>query len=82
MEKHIISCSCTSDEHSVVFKFDEEDLYVVTFLQTGTFWDRIVIGIKYILGFKSRYGEFSETILNKKEAEKLKKLIDQYLLTT
>lgn len=43
---------------------------------TNTFWQRVKYGIKYIFGYKCRYGAFDEFIFNPEDAPKLQKLVD------
>lgn len=71
MKKIYIECSCHSSEHLLQFaKFeDEPEVYVIVFLSNYNFFERLWKGIKYIFGYKCRYGHFGETILNK-EAQK------------
>lgn len=81
MNKIVISCSCNANEHNLIFSVDEEEkeLYINTFLENGTFFERVCKGLKYIFGYKGRYGDFSETILTEVEAKELKKIIEDFL---
>ena len=68
MKKYdIILCECNCDEHQIIFKYDDdkdwENIYISYHLQSNHFWERLKSGIKHIFGYKSRYGNFGELIL-------------------
>ena len=50
--------------------------YAHVYLAKGTFWERIVYGVKYIFGHQSRYGAFDEFIFNPEDAPRLQELVD------
>ena len=52
---------------------DEEDkmIYCSIHLVTLPFWQRLLGAIKYVFGYKCKYGNFEEIILNHKHADKL-----------
>lgn len=71
-----IICECSSLEHFMRISYEpdfDECVYVTIHLSSLSFWQRLKLGIRYILGYKSRYGNFEEIVLSK---EKLKKVID------
>jgi len=73
------------DENGEYVK-DEDDKYIITkkypmcyahvHLQTGTFFERLKYGIKYIFGYKCIYGAFDEFIFNPEDAPKLQNLVN------
>lgn len=70
-------CECGSLEHFLVFSYepDHDDyVYVSIHLSELPFWKRLKLGILYILGHKSKYGNFEEVVLSK---QKLKDMIDK-----
>lgn len=73
MEEEIMLYACNSTEHQFVFLKDSDKkcIYVHTFLNNGSFWSRLKAGLKYIFGYKCRYGHFDEFILSEKHSEKL-----------
>ena len=79
MEKVVIDCACGSNEHILIFsKNDEEDyrcVYLSYHLQNDYWYKRIWKGIKYIFGFKSKYGNFGETIIDKTNVDKLSEIV-------
>lgn len=73
----ILLCSCYSSEHQIIVHLDEgEDLYppevyLHIHLVRRSFWYRLKYGIKYIFGYKSRYGAWDEFILDKTHVKSL-----------
>jgi hypothetical protein len=51
-------------------------VYIHTHLNKNTFWKRLIYGIKYIFGYKCRYGAFDEFIVNPKDADKIQEIVD------
>lgn len=67
METKVIFCACHNKEHQLVFEKNEEDglVYAEMHLTKLRFWKRMVLGVKYIFGYQSRYGAFDEIIFDK-----------------
>ena len=57
-------------------------VYVHTHLNKLPFWSRVKYGIKYIFGYKSRYGAFDEFIINPKDAKKIEDILIYLKKTT
>jgi hypothetical protein len=89
----ILICECGSTEHSMVlrlwdFGLDgslwEEDpdsnvsLTLEVFLLDSTFWKRLKKGLKYIFGYKSRYGHFDSLEVSYNDAQKIIDRMIQY----
>ena len=59
----LIICEANCSEHQMIFKYqddpDWENVYISYYLQEDTIWNRI----KYLFGYKSKYGVFGEIIL-------------------
>jgi hypothetical protein len=51
-------------------------VYIHTHLVKKSFWSRLKYGLKYIFGYKSRYGAWDEFILNPNDADKLQDVVD------
>jgi hypothetical protein len=71
-------CECGHYEHTIRIIFDREvgDLTLEVFLSSKPWYKRLWIGIKYILGFKTKFGEYaSSTIVQEKDLKKFEKLI-------
>ena len=60
----ILICSCNNIEHQIHIYKDEEfkSVAMSIHLVSGSFWKRLINGIKYIFGYKSKYGDFDEFI--------------------
>lgn len=71
--QEIFVCECSSAEHQIVFDYDKEDnlVYCHIHLANHSLWNRIKQGIKYILGYKCRYGHWDEFIWKIEHADKL-----------
>ena len=41
-----------------------------------SFWKRVVHGVKFMFGYKSKYGAWDEFIFNPNDADKLQELVD------
>ena len=85
MKEKYIKCSCGTVEHTLQFVWEENpewpEIYISTFLARFGFFKRLWYGIKYIFGFRSKYGYFEETILDYKKVKELKEFCDQWLET-
>lgn len=79
-------CECGSSEHQFIlqlFDWGKDEKYIeqnpeenLTFtmsvhLSTQGFWNRLVRGVKYIFGYKCRYGDWDEIILTYADAQRL-----------
>lgn len=76
-----IECECHSDEHTLRFTIDAEDctIYTSVFLNHWRPWyTRIWIAIKYIFGYKCRYGHFDCTSMGEDQVRQLRKMIYDY----
>ena len=69
METEILLCECNSVEHQVLFiHFEHEDsVYVKIHLNSTSFWKRL----KYLFGYKSRFGAFDEVIVPRKKFQEM-----------
>ena len=81
MEKQVIDCVCGSDEHIILFSKNEDIdgykcVYLSYHLQNDYWYKRIWKGIKYIFGFKSKYGNFGEVIVDSANIHKFKEIVE------
>jgi hypothetical protein len=86
MEKDIdvVICACHSTDHQMVILYSEDiingerypEVYLHILLNKRPFWERVKYGIKYIFGYQSRYGAFDEMIIDKKDVDKFKKVVE------
>lgn len=76
-------CECHSLEHFLVISFEDDDewndaVFVNVYLSHLPFHKRLIHGIKYILGYKSRYGSFEEILLGKNNVKDLIERLNLY----
>lgn len=76
--EEILICACHSVEHQIVIQKDEEDkvLYCSIHLLPLPWYKRIVNGIKYIFGYRCKYGDFDEFLFDKKHITKLNQMVN------
>jgi hypothetical protein len=79
MLPEILVCDCNSNEHQIIIYFDEElgSAYLQIHLTKRKFWQRLKAGIKYIFGYKSRFGHWDEFIFKPEHASKLKEIAEK-----
>ena len=66
--KELFVCDCGDLEHQfVISSYGDNEIYLSILLDNMTFWSRL----KYLFGFKSKYGAFGEIILNNTERKRL-----------
>ena len=80
-QHEILICQCNSVEHQVSFTWVEDkeldgDVYMEIHLSKLSFWDRLKHGIKYIFGYRCKYGDFDEVILKKEDVHKLERIVE------
>ena len=78
-------CYCYDDEHTIRFTLDNgehddepPEIYTSIFMDTGGFFRRVKLGIKYIFGYKCRYGHFGNWTLCKEDLSKLESMVKDY----
>jgi len=82
-DNEVIICECGSFEHQAIFYFLEDDdymkdLYVSVHLTTyRSFFKRLLHGLKYIFGYKSRFGAWDELIFSDEQKEQLFEYLKQ-----
>lgn len=71
----ILVCDCNSTEHQIVIYWDEEDkcAYCKIHLTNYSFWKRL----KYLFGYKCKFGAWDEFILSEKHIPQLKQLLEK-----
>ncbi len=84
----LIICTCGSVEHQMIISYDVDtneepeydDVYVSIHLSTYRgFWNRLKYAVKYIFGYKCRYGAFDEIILNPDDHMKFQNVANKLL---
>lgn len=90
---HFSLCECRNDEHTVHWRYDPnvygsdwpfiDEVYFSVFLNDYPgFWERVKRGIRYIFGYKCKYGQFDVFMLSKSEARKLVDFLQNNYLKT
>ena len=76
MSPAVLICDCNSTEHQIVIYPEDEDglVYCHIYLTNYGFWRRLKAGLKYIFGYKCRFGQWDEFILKPEHADKLREL--------
>lgn len=79
----IIICECGSAEHQIIFQYDKPtkgwapQVYMSIHLTTyKNIWQRIKYAIKYVFGYKCRFGAWDEILIDKKDLYKIEGLIE------
>jgi len=73
-----MECRCMSTEHIVKFHLDldDGDLCLDFHLSNYQNWyKRAWVAIKYVFGYKSKYGDFDEIILKDEDVDRLMELL-------
>lgn len=75
----LLLCGCGSSEHQMIMRYFEDDIestvYVDVHLVKRKFWSRIKYAIKYIFGYKSKYGAWDEIIMGPQHIKSLESVI-------
>ena len=81
IEKKYFECACFSSEHTLKFVFDEEygDLTTEIFLNDyRNVFKRIWTAVKYVFGYKCRYGHWDCWIMLPEDASAMRDLLDRF----
>ena len=76
-------CECRSEEHALRFAYtsmpdDQPEVYVSTFMDNSGFFSRVWRAIRYVLGYKCKYGHFDCFLLREPDADRLIDLLVKY----
>jgi len=75
MKRTLFTCRCGSMEHIFVITADEEDMFIEVHLAPLPLWQRVRQAIKYVFGYRSKWGDFDEILLDPTQALQLGDLI-------
>lgn len=72
-EVHFFLCQCSHPEHTLRIDYEKDPNFLTfeIFLARLPWYKRIWHGIKYICGFKSKYGDFTSIIFHPKDADRM-----------
>ena len=80
MEREFLICQCESIEHQLSFSWISNeiygDVYLTIHLAPLSLWQRIKNGVKYIFGYRSKYGDFDDMIIKKEDVWKLERIVE------
>ena len=68
IKRTLFVCHCGSLEHSFVVSADEDCFYIEIHLSPLPFWPRVRNALGYVLGRRSKWGDFEEIVLDPYEA--------------
>lgn len=81
--RYWLTCDCNDVEHQAVFRYWLDDEFPTLTLEVHLvrygFFIRLVAGIKYIFGYKSRFGSFDEILVNCRDAKELRDFLDGFV---
>ena len=73
-------CKCNDPQHQFIIQtidFENDPaVYISVLLTPVGFFKRLINGIKYIFGHRSKYGDFQEIIINPDDADILQDVVD------
>jgi len=81
-ETEIMICDCNSIEHQAKFYYWKEDNYdvlgiLIHLMTHRSIFKRIWYAIKYIFGYKSRFGAWDEFLMSENNRDDLKKFLNE-----
>lgn len=82
MTTEFFECACFSDEHTLKFSYDpdENELYTSVYLnQYRSVWKRIWVALRYVCGYRTKYGHWDCFILRPEDAARLRSLVDRVI---
>lgn len=73
-------CSCQTHDHHFLLSPDHEEriVYLSSHLSPKPLLHRIGLAIKYIFGFRSRFGDYSEVILEEEQWKELRDSLSKF----
>lgn len=78
--RELFVCKCNDPQHQFIIQtidFENDPaVYISVLLTPVGFFKRLINGIKYIFGHRSKYGDFQEIIINPDDADRLQDVVD------
>ena len=68
MKRTLYLCACESLQHSFVVTAEGDDMFIEIHLSPLPFRNRLENAIRYLFGYRSRYGDFEEIVLTPETA--------------
>ena len=78
IKRDFFLCACNSVEHQlIVTRLDDApEVYVMIHLAKLGFFKRLWHAIKYVFGYRCRFGDFEEFIFSPEDADRLQSIVD------
>jgi len=82
MNEYFIRCDCHCPEHQAIITTDADDglLFLEFHLTT---WQNILrrawVAIRYVFGYKCKFGAWDELVMNRDQVEALRCYLDRFL---
>jgi hypothetical protein len=80
METEHLTCQCLSPEHTLQFIYDKEDGSVhahVYLHQYRSFFKKLWVAVKYVCGYKSKYGHWDAFMLRNEDLHKIIRMAEE-----
>ena len=84
-KSEFFDCLCHSDEHVIIFRYfddnndDLKEFYLSVYLnQYRSLFKRIWVAVKYIFGYKCKYGHWDCWTLKSGDADRMIKLLEKF----
>lgn len=77
---HYFECECGADEHTLRFILDKEDGILYTHIYLNHYlpwWKRAWRAIRYVFGYRCRYGHWDSWLIRAEDAPRLRALLDE-----
>lgn len=78
--KEFVLCSCNHADHLLIINYNEEkdyaDCSIEIHLSPLPFFQRLIRAFKYVFGYRSRYGDYEEMVIDRERALKIKNFLD------
>lgn len=77
-ESEILICDCNSSEHQIIIHKDSDEniVYCHIRLVKRSFWKRLILGIKYIFGYKCKFGHWDEFVFKPEHSQQIQNLLE------
>ncbi len=88
MEKELfVRCICGSLDHQLVMSWDPSEdepqwqmLYIEIYLVSyQSFFQRLWRAVRYVFGYKCRYGNWDEMLVSPAKAVEMRQLLDKFI---
>lgn len=76
-KKNLVLLSCCSLDHQMVISLNAGLVVVQIHLKNYKgFFERVWVGVKYIFGYKSKYGDWDEMLLDESHIPQLEETLE------